>query len=202
VSLASPALSDAQRDRLLAVAALVFAGSLIAGARALEDSLLSDAVGAGGVPQGVGIAMGLAAVALFAKSFFGGPKARAAAQARAVSGPAAKAADGKGGANAVNAGHASHAGDAGEAGEAGEAMGWTAAARTAGLVAILVAYGLLLPWLGYPLTVSLLVLASGWLAGAALKPPLFLCALASGPLLWAMFDWALRVRMPVGSLWS
>jgi putative tricarboxylic transport membrane protein len=183
-------LTDTQRDRLLAVVALVFAGSLIAGARALEDSLLSDAVGAGGVPQGVGIAMALAAAALFAKSFFSGPKPRAATGAAATSSAAAETESGAATAQAQSAS------------DAGDAVGWAAAARTAGLVAILVAYGLLLPWLGYPLTVSLLVLASGWLAGAALKPPLFLCALASGPLLWAMFDWALRVRMPVGSLWS
>jgi putative tricarboxylic transport membrane protein len=165
-------LTEPQRDRLLAVAALVFACSLVAGARALEDSLLSDAVGAGGVPQGVGIAMALAAVGLFAKSFFN--------PIRQVAAP-----------GATEAGCSETAN-----------KGWHAAARTVGLVAILVLYGLLLPGLGYPLTVSLLVLASGWLAGAALKPPLFLCALGAGPLLWAIFDWALRVRMPVGSLWS
>jgi putative tricarboxylic transport membrane protein len=163
----SPALSEAQRDRLLAVAALVFAGSLIAGARALEDSLLSDAVGAGGVPQGVGVAIGLAAVALFAKSFFG-PAASQTGLSAVAPTPGAVA----------------------------------AAARTAGLVAILVAYGLLLPWLGYAFSVGLLVLATGWLAGAPLKAPLLLCAALAGPLLWAIFDRALRVRMPVGSLWS
>jgi hypothetical protein len=74
--------------------------------------------------------------------------------------------------------------------------------RTAGLVLILVGYGLLLPRLGYPLTVSLLVLASGWLAGAAFKLPLCLCAALSGPLLWGLFDQLLQVRMPVGSLWG
>lgn len=166
----SGGLSDRQRDRLLAVGAAVFAGSLITGARTLEDSMLSDAVGAGGVPQGVGIAIAVAAVALFAKSFIVG-KAEAAA--------------------------------APEEEDDGGEPAWTAvAARTGGLVAILVAYGLLLPWLGYPLTVSLLVLASGRLAGAPLALPLLLCALFSGPLLWAMFDWALQVRMPVGSLWA
>jgi putative tricarboxylic transport membrane protein len=168
-------LTDAQRDRLLAVLTAVFAGSLIAGARNLEDSLLSDAVGAGGVPQGVGIVMALAAVALFAKSFFGG-----AGRAATVE-PQDKTRgerDGK------------------------TPSGWGAAKRTVGLVAILAAYGLLLPWLGYPLSIGLLVLASGWLAGAPFKAPLLMCAVAAGPVLWAIFDWALRVRMPVGSLWS
>lgn len=162
-------LSDRQRDRVLAVAAAVFAAILLAGARAIEDSLLSDAVGAGGVPQGVALMMGAAALALFFKSFLGSPAA-----------------------NADNTAPAE-----------GAAMPWQAAvARTAGLVAILVGYGLLLPTLGYTLTVCLLVGAAGWLAGAPLKAPLLLCAVVAGPLLWAMFDWALKVRMPVGSLWG
>jgi len=164
--------SDRQRDRLLAVGAAVFAGSLIAGARALEDSMLSDAVGAGGVPQGVGVVMALAAVALFAKSFILG-----------------------------KAGAADGGAEPDKADERGLGA-LAAAARTLGLVAILVAYGLLLPGLGYPLTISLLVLAAGRLAGAAFKAPLLLCALFSGPLLWALFDRALQVRMPIGSFWG
>ena len=158
-------LSDRQRDRLLAVIVAVFAASYIGAARGIEDSMLSDAVGAGGVPQGVGIAMLVAAVALFIKTFIG-------RDAPAQSEPA---------------------------GEVEDSGGlW----RTAGLVLILIGYGLLLPLLGYPLTVSLLVLASGWLAGAAFKLPLWLCAALTGPLLWGLFDQLLQVRMPVGSLWN
>ena len=157
--------SGRARDRLLAVLTAIFAASYITAARGIEDSLLADAVGAGGVPQGVGAVMLLAALALFAKSFRAAPD---------------KASNAK-----------------------SERMPWQRVLlRCAGLVAILVVYGLLLPWLGYPLTVSLLVLAVGWLAGAALKLPLFAFAAVSGPILWAMFDWALKVRMPVGSLWG
>ena len=155
-----------QRDRLLALLVAVFAASLVAASRAIEDSLLSDAVGAGGVPQGVGIAMLVAALALFVKSFLG----------------------------------ASVAGSSERAGHGPVRRG--VAPRTAGLVLILAAYGGLLPILGYTLAVSLLVLASGWLAGAALKAPLLLCALFAGPALWALFDRLLQVRMPVGSLWG
>lgn len=160
------AWSEARRDRLLSVLTAAFALSYITAARAIEDSLLSDAVGAGGVPQGVGIAMLLIALALFAKSF------------RSRAGTTAAADDAPG-------------------------LGWQAIAlRTVGLVAILLGYGLLLPLLGYALTVSLLVLAVGRLAGAALRWPLLLCAALAGPLLWALFDWALKVRMPVGTLWA
>ena len=159
-----------RRDRLLSVLTAIFAVSYIGAARRIEDSLLSDAVGAGGVPQGVGVAMLVAAIALFAKSFRGSA-VQATAPARHTS---------------ENAG-----------------LPWPAVAlRTAGLVAILAGYGVLLPRLGYPLTVSLLVLASGWLAGAAPRWPLWLCAVIAGPLLWALFDWALQVRMPIGSVWT
>ena len=162
------AWTDARRDRLLSLLTAAFAVTYITAARRIEDSLLSDSVGAGGVPQGVGIAMLLMALALFANSFRGSTAATTAADdAEKQAGP-----------------------------------GWQAIAlRTAGLVAILVGYGLALPLLGYPLTVSLLVLAAGRLAGAAMRWPLLLCAAVAGPLLWAMFDWALKVRMPVGSLW-
>jgi hypothetical protein len=163
------AFNDRQRDRLLAVGAAVFAASYIAAARGIEDSMLSDEVGAGGVPQGVGIAMLVAAIALFARTFIVAPKP---------------------------AGKSDH-----EEGE--EALPWAAVLlRTSGLVLILIVYGLLLPRLGYPVTVSLLVLASGLLAGAAPRWPLLVFAAASGPALWAMFDWALKVRMPVGSFWG
>ena len=153
---------ERQRDRLLAVVVAAFAASYVASARGIEDSLLSDAVGAGGVPQGVGIVMGLAAVALFAKSFIG------------TSGR-----------------------------DQSESDPWLPILlRTGGLVLILLAYGALLPWLGYPLTICLLVGASGWLAGAKPNLSLLLCAAVSGPSLWAMFDQALQVRMPVGTLWG
>lgn len=168
----SGALGERQRDRLLAVGAACFAGTLIAAARGIEDSLLSDTVGAGGVPQGVGLAMAAAAVALFVKSL------RGAAPSGAATAPAESAVE-------------------------GPAMPWPAAAmRTVGLVLILVGYGLLLPLLGYAATVSLLVLASGRLAGAPWRLPLLACGVLSGPLLWAIFDRALQVRMPVGSLWN
>lgn len=158
--------SERWRDRMLAVLAATFAASVVTAARGIEDSLLSDAVGAGGVPQGVGVAMLLAALALFVKSF-----ARPSRQ-RTDDGPD------------------------------GAMPALRTLLRTGGLAAILVAYGLLLPWLGYPLTISLLVGASGWLAGAAPRVPLLLCTLAAGPVLWALFDLLLQVRMPVGTLWS
>ncbi len=168
----SLAWTEARRDRLLALLTAGFAVSYISAARGIEDSLLSDGVGAGGVPQGVGLVMLVMSVALFVKSW------RSDAVARAP-----QAADG------------AASGPAGRGRQAG-------ALRTIGLVAILIGYGVALPRLGYPLTLSLLVLAAGALAGAPLRWPLLLCAALAGPFLWALFDWVLKVRMPVGSLWS
>ncbi len=159
-----PPLSDCQRDRLLAVVTAAFAASYVAAARGIEDSLLADAVGAGGVPQGVGLVMAGAAVALFAKSF--------------------------------------RHGDTPAADEGPARPWWPVLRRTGGLVLVLLAYGLLLPWLGYAIAVSLLVGASGALAGAALRGPLLACTALAGPALWLLFDRALQVRMPVGTVWG
>ena len=170
--------TDRRRDRLLAAATAVFAASTVAAARGIEDSLLSDAVGAGGVPHGVGLAMGAAAVALFAKSFIGSDPTAAITSA-----------------NAINAAAPATADD--------QRLLWShKLLRTGVLVLILIGYGVLLPLLGYPLTVGLLVGASGWLAGAAPRWPLAVFAAASGALLWLLFDQLLRVRMPVGTLWA
>jgi hypothetical protein len=158
---------SALRDRVLCIGAAAFAVTYIVQARSIEDSLLSDAVGAGGVPQGVGLAMLVAAVALFAKSW--GAQGADAPARRVPTGPTAR---------------------------------WAAAVRTAGLVLILLAYGVLLPWAGYVISIILLILACGWLAGAALRVPLLLSAALGGPLLWLLFDRLLQVRMPSGSLWG
>ena len=75
-------------------------------------------------------------------------------------------------------------------------------AQAAGLVLILVGYTLLLPLAGYMLSIGLLVLAAGWLAGAPLRAPLLLAAAVAGPLFWMLFGYLLQVRMPAGSWWS
>ena len=169
------------RDRVLALLAAVLAVSYVMAARGIEDSLLSDEVGAGGVPQAVGVLMLVAAVTLFGKSFIGATGDRrttpidpseAAAAARAKA-PTATAAD-----------------------------RLRFITRTAGLVLILVGYTVLLPLAGYTLSIGLLVLAAGWLAGAPLRAPLLLAAAVAGPLFWMLFGYLLQVRMPAGSWWG
>ena len=177
-----PRFGAAQRDRVLALLAAALAVTFVIGARGIEDSLLSDEVGAGGVPQAVGVAMLVAAVALFGKSFIGAKRgaarsnladpAGATAAARAPT-PIETASDRR-----------------------------SFVLRTVGLVLILCAYAALLPLAGYPLSISLLVLSAGWLAGAALRAPLLLAAAVAGPVLWGLFGYLLQVRMPAGSWWG
>ena len=159
-------MNDSRRDLLLGSVVAVFAATYIAASRAIEDSLLADAVGAGGVPQACGIVLLLAGLALVGKSLLAGPAATAAAESAGGSHPR----------RALQLG--------------------------AGLVAVLVVYVLLLPLLGYIVSVSLLVGAVALLAGARDRRSLALCTALSGVAMWAMFEWALKIRMPVGILFG
>ncbi len=69
-----------------------------------------------------------------------------------------------------------------------------------GLLIILAAYVTLLPFLGYVVSIGLLVGSVAWLAGARKRISVLACVLIAGPALWLMFDWALEIHMPVG-LW-
>ena len=153
------------KDGLLGILTALFSLAYIGYARSIEDSLLADSVGAGGVPLGLGIALFIASTTLAVKAF------RAPANGLA--------------------------GDFPE--EARNIRGHVIAAA---LVAMLVAYALLVPVAGYIVTVSLLVLAVAVLARAPLKPMLLISSALSGILFWLLFEWALGIHMPIGRLFS
>ena len=67
-----------------------------------------------------------------------------------------------------------------------------------GLLLILATYLVLLPWLGYVLAVGLLSAAVAWFAGGREAKVLLGFVLVTGPLLWFLFDFALKVKMPTG----
>ncbi|MEO6408926.1 MAG: tripartite tricarboxylate transporter TctB family protein [Burkholderiaceae bacterium] len=159
-------MNDRRRDLLLGVVVAGFALAYIAGARAIEDSLLADAVGAGGVPQAAGLVLLLAALALVVKSLLARDPGRATSQ------------------------------------EDDEATPWRGPLLGAGLLLALAVHVLLLPVLGYIVSTSLLVGAVALLGGARDRLPLGLCTALSGLALWAMFEWALQIRMPSGSLFA
>ena len=62
-------MNDALVDRISGGLGMLLAASYIATAQSIEDSLLADAVGAAGVPTGVGVVLLIASLFLFVKSF-------------------------------------------------------------------------------------------------------------------------------------
>jgi hypothetical protein len=68
----------------------------------------------------------------------------------------------------------------------------------AGLLAILVVYLLVLPWLGYIVSIGLLASAVAWFAGGRERNTLLGFVLLTGPILWFLFVFALKVHMPAG----
>jgi hypothetical protein len=70
-----------------------------------------------------------------------------------------------------------------------------------GLLLILAAYLILLPWLGYVLAIGLLSSTVAWFAGGRESKVLLGFVLLTGPLLWFLFDYALKVKMPTG-IWA
>ncbi|MBP6245923.1 MAG: tripartite tricarboxylate transporter TctB family protein, partial [Limnohabitans sp.] len=70
-----------------------------------------------------------------------------------------------------------------------------------GLLLILAIYLILLPWLGYVVAIGLLSAAVAWFAGGRESKVLLGFVLLTGPLLWFLFDYALKVKMPMG-IWA
>ena len=137
---------------------MALGGAYLAQAIAIEDSLLSDAVGAGGVPKGIGALM-IGAGALLAlcsvRRFREG--------------------------SAKGEGFAPHL-------------------KALGLLALLAAYVLLLPVLGYAPAILLLLVAIAAYAGAPLRPPLLLFGLGMTAVLWGSFVGLLHVPFPRSAL--
>ncbi|MSP48699.1 MAG: tripartite tricarboxylate transporter TctB family protein [Alphaproteobacteria bacterium] len=71
--------------------------------------------------------------------------------------------------------------------------------RAAGLFGGLAAYALLLPVLGYPLALALLIGGSAVYGGAQVKPSLALIASLGGLGFWLFFAKGLGILMPLGA---
>jgi hypothetical protein len=150
-------VSASARDIALGLAALVLAGAYWALAVGLPISLLSDAVGPGGVPVAIAMLMAAAGVVLVLRSLVGAPR---------------------------------------------EAPPSPAHGRAAGLLALLVAYLLAVPFIGYPLALGLLAGAIALYAGA--RPGLGLAAFAVGigVFFWFGFVRVMGIPFPAGTLFG
>jgi hypothetical protein len=161
-----------ERSASCITGAIGLLGSIVylAVARNIEDSLLADSVGASGVPIGVGVLMALASVVLLVKGW-------------ALQSPVKKL-----------------SADRQPVIKTASSDSLRPHQLAAGLLLILLLYVALLPFLGYVLSIGLLATAVAWFAGGRDRIALLAFVLLTGPLLWFLFDFALKVRMPVGTL--
>lgn len=150
-------MSASARDIALGLAALLFAAAYWALAVDLPISLLSDAVGPGGVPVAIAMLMAAAGVVLILRSLVGAPR---------------------------------------------EAPPSPAHGRAAGLLALLVAYVVAVPFIGYPLALGLVAGAIALYAGA--RPSLGLAAFAVGigVFFWFGFVRVMGIPFPAGTLFG
>ena len=149
-------------------------------AKQIPESMLSDAVGAGGVPNALGWALAI----------LGGLVALRSIKRRASEPPvSATAADDVQPTAAL-------------AEPAETTAGWRPHVQALGLLGILIAYVLITPLLGYILSTALLIGISAWFCGTPFSRNLLIIAALGGLSLWIMFDPLLSTPMPVGTLWG
>jgi putative tricarboxylic transport membrane protein len=72
--------------------------------------------------------------------------------------------------------------------------------RVAGMLLIGIAYILVIPWLGYLLSVAMLIVTTTYFQGGPISRRSILVALAGAAFLWVLFIWLLRIQYPAG-LW-
>lgn len=140
----------------------------------IQESMLSDAVGAGGVPTALGWALAALGLIVCVRSLiFPTPKPD------------------------ITVGAAAECDDAEKTPE-----GMRPHLLALGLLAILATYVVITPYLGYIASTTLLIAASARFCGMPLSRSLFIISLVGGLGLWVMFDPLLSTPMPVGKLWG
>jgi putative tricarboxylic transport membrane protein len=72
--------------------------------------------------------------------------------------------------------------------------------RVAGMLLIGVAYIVVLPWLGYLLSVAALIAATTYFQGGSIDRRSILVAISGALCFWVLFIWLLRIQYPAG-LW-
>ena len=70
--------------------------------------------------------------------------------------------------------------------------------RMLGTLALGAAYGVLLPWLGYAVSIGVLLAATAAYQGAGLNRRVVLVAAGGAAFLWALFVWLLGIPQPAG----
>lgn len=160
----------ARTDFCLGLGAIALSAGYLYVASGIQESLLSDAVGAGGVPRALGWVMAALGLLLCVRSvsFAAGP-------AKAAAAPQPPPQD------------------------SSAAPGRHPHLQALGLLGILIGYVVLAPYLGYAVAVAVLVAAVAAYGGAAIDRNLLLISAAGGLVLWLVFAKLLGISMQ-GSL--
>ena len=156
-------------DLILGLAALFLSIGYLLTASQIPESLLSDSVGASGVPKMVGWMLGALGLVLCGRSLKFGAHAESKTEVAPETEEAA-------------------------------ATGMRPHLLALGLLAILSVYVFVLPYLGYPLSISLLLAVVARYCGTPFNRNLILISIAGAATLWLMFHYLLGIPMPVGSL--
>lgn len=163
-------MKPATADFLLGGICLVAGAIYYSVASDIPKSMLSDEIGPGGVPAAVGLASMVVSVLIMLKAFLAWNRERRATE---VASPACaeEQADDSG----------SH---------------WLSAVTALVLVMLIV----LLPILGYVLSIFLLIMVSAALAGHAKNLKLLVFSMTSSVTLYVIFQWVMNVKLPKGPL--
>lgn len=159
-------------DLTLGVVTMLAAGAYITLAAQIPESLLSDEVGASGLPTAVGWALGAIGALLAVRSLRRLPSAPAEAASSKAADP--------------------------EEFAGGMRPHWMAL----GLLAMLSVFVIVAPYLGYIVTTALLLACVAWFSGALRSRTLVPIAFGGAAALWLLFDALLAIPLPAGSLWG
>lgn len=168
------------RDFFSGCALLIFSGVYYAAASMIPVSTLADTVGAQGMPKSYAIALGGLSVLLIGQSLLARRRA-------ALAGPSEPAA----GSDAVGS-------DDVESDREASHKDRSAALRAAGMLAIGVVYVVALPWLGYIVSLALLIGVTGWYQERARRRWLVPTAIIGAIVFWLIFVKMLQIAEPAG----
>jgi hypothetical protein len=159
-------------DFALGVGAIALSGAWLYIASGIQESMLSDATGAGGIPRVLGYLMAVLGVLLCLRSISFAPSAARARPATA------------------------------EAEDSSAPGAWRSNPHWQALVllGILAGYVVLAPYLGYMVATAVLLAVVAAYAGAPLNRNLLLTAAGGGIFLWLSFAWALGISMQTSEL--
>jgi hypothetical protein len=167
------------RDLIGGIAAIGIGAGYLVMALGLRRSALADAVGPAGFPKALAFAMLALGLVLCAQALLAARTRRAALSARAAPAEPPPGDD-------IDA----EASDIGGAG----------VARAAGMLALGVAYLVVVPYLGYVPSIALLIVAAALYQGTALSWRVVSVGIAGAIIYWLVFVWLLGIPLPAGKL--